>query len=188
MRIEIAREAIQARKSNPMEKSNNNGKKRKNGDRHPSPEKSNKKSKAPDLRVLRPPPSKFTNYTDLVSSREDVFITAEQTGVFKQLDSLRGDRSKRNQNKYCRYHKDVSHTMEECITLKDEIEKLIRRGYLQDYVNARRARPQNETPEAEPPHEIQTILGDPILSVKRVGPKNDMSGKRSQGCSPMFIA
>ena len=94
------------------------------------------------------------NYTDLVSSREDVFMAAKQTGLFKRPDLLRRDRSKKNQNKYYRYHKDVGHTTEECITLKDDIEKLIRRGYLQDYVSARRARPQNEAPKAEPPHEI----------------------------------
>ena len=51
----------------------------KNGDHHPSPEKANKKSKALNLRVRRPPPSKFTNYTNLVSSREDVFMATEQT-------------------------------------------------------------------------------------------------------------
>ena len=39
-------------------------------------------------------------------------------------------------------HKDIGHTTEECITLKDEIEKLIRCGYLQDYVNDRRTMPQ----------------------------------------------
>ena len=54
MRLEIAREAIQVGKSTPSEKNNDNGKKRKNGDRHPSPEKTNKKAKAPDLRVPRP--------------------------------------------------------------------------------------------------------------------------------------
>ena len=130
MRLETAREAIQAGKSTPAEKNNYNGKKLKNGDRHPSPNKVNKKSKAPDLRVMQPPPSKFTNYTDLVSSCEEVFMTAKQTEVFKRPNPLHGDRSKRNQNKYCRYHKDVGHATEECITLKDEIEKLIRRGYL----------------------------------------------------------
>ena len=45
--------------------------------------------------------------------------------------------------------------------LKDEIEKLICRGYLQDYINGRRPKPQNDAPEAEPPHEIQTIFGGP---------------------------
>ena len=48
--------------------------------------------------------------------------------------------------------------------LKDEIEKLIRRGYLQDYINARKARPQNETPEAEPPYEIQKIFDGPCFA------------------------
>ena len=91
-------------------------------------------------------------------------MAVEQTGVFKRPDPLRGDRSKRNLNKYCRYHKDVGHTTEECITLKDEIEKLIRRGYLQDYINGKSARPQNQAPEAEPPHEIQTIFGGPYFA------------------------
>ena len=68
-------------------------------------------------------------------------MAVEQTGIFKWPDLLRGARSKRNQNKYCRYHKDVSHITKECIMLKEEIEKLNCREYLQDYVNGRRARP-----------------------------------------------
>ena len=77
-------------------------------------------------------------------------MVVEHTGVFKCLDLLCGDCSKRNQNKYCKFQKVIGHTTEECITLKDEIEKLIRRGYLQDYVNDRMARLQNDRPEAEP--------------------------------------
>ena len=101
MGLKTAWEAIHAGKSTPAKKNNDNGKKRKNGDRRPSLEKMNKKPKAPDQRVPRLPPKKFTNYTDLVSSREDIFMAAEQTGVFKRPEPLRGDRSKRNQNKYC---------------------------------------------------------------------------------------
>ena len=74
-----------------------------------------------------------------------------------------------NQNKYCRYHKDVGHTTEECITFKDKIEKLICRGYLQDYINGRRARPQNHAPEAEPLHEIWTIFGGPHFTGETCG-------------------
>ena len=68
MRLDTAKEAIQVGKSTPIEKNSDNGKKQKNGDHQPSLEKANKKSKALDLRVPRPLPSKFTNYTDLVSS------------------------------------------------------------------------------------------------------------------------
>ena len=85
MCLETAREAIQAEKSAATEKNDVNGKKQKNWDRQPSPEKANKKSKPIDLRVPRPPPSKFTNYTVLVSSREDVFMAAEQTRVFIRI-------------------------------------------------------------------------------------------------------
>ena len=99
--LETAREAIQAGKVAPAEKKNDNGKKQKNGDCHLSLDKMNKKPKALDQRVPRPPPSKFTNYTNLVSSREDVFMAMEQTGVFKWPDRLHGDSSKRNQSKYC---------------------------------------------------------------------------------------
>ena len=51
MYLETAKEAIQVGKSAPVEKSNDNGKKQKNGDRHPSLDKANKKLKALDLRV-----------------------------------------------------------------------------------------------------------------------------------------
>ena len=130
MHLETTREAIQAGKSTSTEKNNDNGKDQKNGDHRPSPKKTNKKPKALDQRVSQPLPGKFTNYTDLDSSRKDVFMTIEHIGVFKRPDPLHGDLSKRKQNKYCRFHKDIGHTTEECITLKDEIEQLIRRGYL----------------------------------------------------------
>ncbi|KAL2237681.1 UNVERIFIED_CONTAM: hypothetical protein Sindi_0959800 [Sesamum indicum] len=38
-------------------------------------------------------------------------------------------------DKYCRFHRDRGHTTEECHHFKNEIEKLIQRGYLKEYVN-----------------------------------------------------
>ena len=90
-------------------------------------------------------------------------MAVEQTRVFKRSDLVHGDRSKRNKKIYCRYHKDVGHTTEECITLKEEIEKLIHHGYLQDYINNRRAKPLNDGPEVEPLCEIRTIFSGPYF-------------------------
>ena len=136
---------MEAGKSTPLEKNNDHhSKKQKNRDRRPSLDKTTKKVKAPDLRILRPPPSKYTNYAYLTASHEDVLLVVEPSGVFKWPDPLLRDRSKRNQNKYYRFHKDIGHTTEECITMKDEIEKLICHGYLQDYINDKKVRPQND--------------------------------------------
>ncbi|KAL0323634.1 UNVERIFIED_CONTAM: hypothetical protein Sangu_1982700 [Sesamum angustifolium] len=38
-------------------------------------------------------------------------------------------------DKYCCFHRDRGHTTEECHHLKNEIEKLIQRGHLRQYVN-----------------------------------------------------
>ncbi|CAA0828996.1 Unknown protein, partial [Striga hermonthica] len=35
---------------------------------------------------------------------------------------------------YCRFHRDYGHTTENCRHLKDEIERLIRAGYLKEFV------------------------------------------------------
>ena len=113
-------------------------------------------------------------------------MAAEQTGLFKWHNPLCGDRSKRNQNKYCQYHKDVGHTTEECITLKDEIKKLIYHGYLKDYINGRRARPQNDAPETSLHTKSEQSSSDLILPEKCVGHKNGTSGRRSRGHSLMF--
>ena len=86
-------------------------------------------------------------------------MAAEEIGVFKRPDLLCGDRSKRSW-----FHKDINHTTKECITLKDEIEKLIRCGYLKDYVNDRRIRLQNDRPKVEPPYEISMIFNGPYFA------------------------
>ena len=88
MHLETAREVVQVGKSTPSERNNDNRKKQKNKDCSPSSDKTNKKAKALDLKVPRPSPSKFTNYTNLVASREDVFLAAEQSRVFKRPDPL----------------------------------------------------------------------------------------------------
>ena len=139
MRLETAREAVHNRRATLVEelrkttpagkftstKKNRDNKKRIGRDRQRSPDAHKKKAKSPDQRVLRPPPSKYNNFTDLKKSCDDVFLATEHTSLYKRPDSMREDRLKRNHNKYCRFHRDVGHTMEECIALKDEIEKLI---------------------------------------------------------------
>ena len=92
--------------------------------------------------------------------------------MYKRPDSMWGDRLKRNQSKYCRYNRDVGHTTKECITFKDEIEKLIRERYLRDNVRNECARPQNDHNEVRPPREIRTIFDRPHFTGEMRGPEN----------------
>ncbi|MQM18851.1 hypothetical protein Taro_051848 [Colocasia esculenta] len=50
---------------------------------------------------------------------------------------MRSDPRRRDQAKYCRFHRDHGHDTSECRQLKDEIEDLIKRGYLRGYGHPR---------------------------------------------------
>ena len=47
---------------------------------------------------------------------------------------MRTPSTKRDRDKYCRYHRDHGHDTDDCWRLKAEIEKLVQKGHLQDYV------------------------------------------------------
>ena len=47
---------------------------------------------------------------------------------------MKGDPNKRNRNKYCRFHRDHVHDMDECFDLKQQIENLIRQGKLRNFL------------------------------------------------------
>ena len=40
----------------------------------------------------------------------------------------------KHKKKYCSYHKDIGHTTKQCTKLKNEIEFLIGKGHLKEYV------------------------------------------------------
>ncbi|XP_027082124.2 uncharacterized protein [Coffea arabica] len=73
----------------------------------------------------------------------------EQEGLSRPPRPLAGDKNRRDQGLYCAYHRDVGHDMEDCCHLKKDIEKLIRRGHLGQFirderVDQRRGRPKSD--------------------------------------------
>ena len=52
----------------------------------------------------------------------------------KWPEKMKGDPNKRNQNKYCRFHRDHWHDTDECFDLKQQIENLIRQGKLRNFL------------------------------------------------------
>ncbi|XP_074327506.1 uncharacterized protein LOC141665419 [Apium graveolens] len=66
------------------------------------------------------------------------------------------DRSSRDKKKYCDYHESTSHDTHECRHLKDEIEELIKAGYLGEWIDkVKRCRGNDDKgkDERQPPRE-----------------------------------
>ncbi|GAA0150236.1 hypothetical protein LIER_37083 [Lithospermum erythrorhizon] len=61
---------------------------------------------------------------------------------------MRGNPGKRDQNRYCNYHREHGHKTSECRILKIEIEKLIQRDYLKEFTGGKthEVRPQGRCP------------------------------------------
>ncbi|KAL0398619.1 UNVERIFIED_CONTAM: hypothetical protein Sradi_2205200 [Sesamum radiatum] len=82
------------------------------------------------------PPTEFQYYTPLNASRGEILVLAEQQGLISQWPIKMKDNPQRlKSDKYCRFHRDRGHTTEECHHLKNEIEKLIQRGHLKEYIH-----------------------------------------------------
>ena len=77
--------------------------------------------------------TKFAKYARLKAPRSQILMDIEKDKDLKWPRPLKSDPEKRNQNLFCRYHKEVGHNTDDCIQLKNEIEYLIRQGKLNKY-------------------------------------------------------
>ncbi|KAL0400128.1 UNVERIFIED_CONTAM: hypothetical protein Sradi_2356100 [Sesamum radiatum] len=80
------------------------------------------------------PPDGFAKYTPLKAPRAEILTIAEQQGIVQWSRKMKDNPKRLKSDKYCRFHKDRGHNTEDCYHLKNEIEKLIQRGYLREYV------------------------------------------------------
>ena len=63
---------------------------------------------------------------------------------------MRSDPAKKDNTRYCEFHRDYGHCTDDCIQLKKEIEYLIRRGYLRRFI-ASEGQAQNQAQAQQPP-------------------------------------
>ncbi|XP_077221632.1 uncharacterized protein LOC143855400 [Tasmannia lanceolata] len=88
--------------------------------------------------------------------------------------------SKRDRSKYCQYHKDHEHDTDECCHLTEEIENLIKRGHLREFVG-KKDRPAERESSGKTPD--RSALHSPKLKIKEaLGPlrqdRRHTQGKR----------
>ncbi|KAL5538453.1 hypothetical protein UlMin_044111 [Ulmus minor] len=124
----------------------NNGKKNKNGGQNGG--NNNNRGGPPPAQIRR-----FREYTPLTETVATVFNQAEHRGIFNYPPGIRTPANKRDNTKYCRFHRDTGHTTEECRVLKDKVERLIQRGQLREYVRGANQQPQK----------IPRLSDDPII-------------------------
>ena len=74
---------------------------------------------------------------------------------------MKSDPVRRDDTKYCEFHKDYGHRADDCIRLKKKIEYLIRRGHLSLYVASEgQERVQPPPPRQPTPIQHQLPLGE----------------------------
>ena len=73
-------------------------------------------------------------FTPLVMPVDKILTQIKDEHYLKWPRPLHSSPNVRDKNKYCRFHKDHGHNTEDCRDLKEQIEKLIRKGKLQKYV------------------------------------------------------
>ncbi|XP_024030056.1 uncharacterized protein LOC112094131 [Morus notabilis] len=104
---------------------------------------------------------------------EDVYHEISHLQVLLRPPPLKSDQTRRNQNKYCRFHGESGHTTNEYFDLTDEVERLIREGRLSKYradrrgnnnrMNNDRREDQRQDYPPKPVGVIRTIFGGPYL-------------------------
>ena len=84
----------------------------------------------PELRQ-RYSPQRFTPLTTTVSQ---VLREVQHEKFLRWPSQMRTDPTKKDNIRYCEFHRDHGHRTDDCIQLRKEIEYLIRRGYLCRYI------------------------------------------------------
>ncbi|XP_024025271.1 uncharacterized protein LOC112092707 [Morus notabilis] len=112
----------------------------------------------------RAKPQKYDTYTLLTIGIEDVYHEINHLQVLRCPPPLKSDPARRNQNKYCRFHGDSGHMTSECFDLKDEVERLIPKGWgNSNQRNNDRREDQRQFQPPEPVGVIRMIFGGPYL-------------------------
>ncbi|KAL0433275.1 UNVERIFIED_CONTAM: hypothetical protein Slati_2661800 [Sesamum latifolium] len=86
-------------------------------------------------------------YTPLTVPITQALMAVEGKGLLARPRSWRDGPQRPQSDKFCRFHNNYGHTTEECRHLKNEIERLIQNGYLQEYVCWEKARGRSVSKE-----------------------------------------
>ncbi|XP_074328326.1 uncharacterized protein LOC141666231 [Apium graveolens] len=109
-------------------------------------------------------------------SLADVLAQAESFKAIEQslnetrkndnTNNSKGQAKRRDKKKYCEYHESAGHDTHECRHLKDEIEELIKDGYLGEWIDKVKRRRGNDDKEKDERHPPQADADENPADVK----------------------
>ena len=73
-------------------------------------------------------------FTPLTTAVSQVLREVQHEQFLRWPSQMRSDLAKRDNTRYCEFHRDHGHRTNDCIQLRKEIEYLIRHGYLRRFV------------------------------------------------------
>ena len=156
-----AEDAIIAKKRKRAEKMEANP--ARHSEQGPRPKKGQTEDKKDRDSRKTGPPTRNQNYTPLNAPLDQVLMQIKDDPSLKWPEKMKGDPNKRNKNKYCRFHRDHGHDMDECFDLKQQIENLIRQGKLRHFVERdhkdEKLKAKMEESSRPPLGEIRVIIG-----------------------------
>ncbi|XP_017411762.1 uncharacterized protein LOC108323711 [Vigna angularis] len=120
---------------------------------------------------------RFQQYTPLNAPREKILREALSAYLIPEQEK-RPTPKDADGSKHCAYHKNMGHTTEECVTLKDKIEELIRAGKLKKYVRDERPPHPTERPVQRP-----TYRSDRPRNTRAERPRSERRPSRSRSRS-----
>ena len=85
-------------------------------------------------------PLRTVKFTPLVMLVKKILMQIKDDCALKWPRPLHSSPDVRNRRKYCQFHKDHGHYIEDCKDLKEQIEELIKKGKLQRFVRSPRMR------------------------------------------------
>ena len=107
------------------------------------------------------------HYTPLNVPLDQVLMQIKDDPSLKWPEKMKGDPSKRNKNKYCHFHRDYGHGMDECYDLKQQIKNLIRQGKLRNFLGRdhkdEKLKGKVEVPSQPPLGEIKVIVEGTLI-------------------------
>ncbi|GAA0140354.1 hypothetical protein LIER_01718 [Lithospermum erythrorhizon] len=95
-------------------------------------------------------PQDHTFYTPLRVPMGRIYAQLEDKRILPKPHKLKAPPNRMDEKKYCEYHKDHGHDIDECRLLKAEIEKLIRRGQLKEFIKRDQGSPSRRRGRTPP--------------------------------------